>query len=343
MAVAWLSRGAITLTERDPWNGSRYDSSHRGGFYESYFLRGNHPTRPLAFWIRYTVFAPKGDPEAAVGQIWAIWFDGDRKKTVAVRTELPFSECHFAPRGLSVRVGDASLVDGSLNGKAELGGHAISWDLQYTGGGDPLLLLSRERYSSGFPKAKSVVPRPNAVFSGALVVDGVSCPVDGWQGSQNHNWGSRHTDRYAWGQVAGFEEYPDAFLEVATARVRLGPVWSPQFTILVLRQGDREIRINGLMRAMRARAGLDGLDWRFHVEDSKWRIRGRIQADIHDFVGLTYRNPPGGQNYCLNSKIARCELIVERRGKKAFQLTSSHGAAFEILTDQNDHGVPILV
>ena len=34
-------------------------SGHDNGHYESYFLRANHPDRPLAFWIRYTIFAPK--------------------------------------------------------------------------------------------------------------------------------------------------------------------------------------------------------------------------------------------------------------------------------------------
>ena len=44
-------------------------------------------------------------------------------------------------------------------------------------------------------------------------VDGVSHAVDGWVGSQNHNWGRKHTDRYAWGQVAGFDDAPGSFLE----------------------------------------------------------------------------------------------------------------------------------
>jgi hypothetical protein len=48
-----------------------------------------------------------------------------------------------------------------------------------------------------------------------------------WVGSQNHNWGSKHTDRYSWGQVAGFDAHPESFLEVATARLKLGPLWTP--------------------------------------------------------------------------------------------------------------------
>jgi hypothetical protein len=47
----------------------------------------------------------------------------------------------------------------------------------------------RSGSTGGFPKAKALVGTPSAVFEG----------------------GSRHTDRYAWGQVAGFDEDAEAF------------------------------------------------------------------------------------------------------------------------------------
>ena len=59
------------------------------------------------------------------------------------------------------------------------------------------------------------------------------------------------------------------------------------------------------------------------------------------FVGLTYNNPPGGTKTCLNTKLAACELTVERTGQAPRTLTTSHRAAFEILTDRQDHGVLI--
>jgi hypothetical protein len=37
-------------------------------------------------------------------------------------------------------------------------------------------------------------------------------------GDLDHNWASRHTDRCAWGQVAGFDTHPESFLEVATTQ-----------------------------------------------------------------------------------------------------------------------------
>ena len=56
------------MTRPDPLmraqvNWAQYDPSQPGGHYESYYLRGNHPERPLAFWIRYTIFSPAGRPE----------------------------------------------------------------------------------------------------------------------------------------------------------------------------------------------------------------------------------------------------------------------------------------
>jgi hypothetical protein len=75
-------------------------------------------------------------------------------------------------------------------------------------------------------------------------------------------------------------------------------------------------------------------------------VEGRISAPREAFVGLCYRNPPGGVKHCLNTKLAACELTLTHRqtGQKSMTetLTTRHRAAFEILTDDRDHGVPIL-
>jgi len=57
---------------------------------------------------------------------------------------------------------------------------------------------------------------------------------------------------------------------------------------------------------------------------------------------LPYDNPPGGRKTCLNSKIARCQLTVRLPGRPPRTLTSERRAAFELITDQTDHGVPVL-
>jgi hypothetical protein len=333
---------ASEMNDRDHWNGCRFQSGDAGGHYESWFQRANHPDLPLAFWIRYTIFCPKGRPQDAVGELWAVYFDGETRRITAVKQVMPIAECGFASRGLDHHIGNAILNGGMLRGAAQGQGRTIGWDLAYTSPEDPLLLLPERLYTAPFPKAKGLVGSPLAAFSGELMIDGRSIKIDDWIGSQNHNWGSKHTDRYAWGQVAGFDDEPEAFLEVATARVRLGPVWTPRMTLMVLRIDGEELRLNSLPQSIRASAGYDLFSWHFKSASRMGSISGNIEAPADAFVGLPYGNPPGGQKTCLNSKLASCRLTVRRPGSAPRSLVSTHRAAFEILTDRSDHGVPVL-
>jgi hypothetical protein len=198
-----------------------------------------------------------------------------------------------------------------------------------------LYLLPLGLYRGDFPKAKSLVARPSAVFTGSVSVGGRTIDVDGWRGSQNHNWGSRHTDHYAFGQVAGFDNAPDSFLEVATARNRIaGPLWIPAMTPVVLRHGGREYAINSLGRMARAKATMTATGWTFSTGAGGVSITGEITAPPEAFVHLRYRNPPGGLKHCHNTKLARCTLtLVDLPHGVKETLVSEHGALFEILDD----------
>jgi hypothetical protein len=326
---------------RDRWLLDRavYEPGQPGGHYESFYQRANHPERPLAFWIRYTVFAPHGQPSMAVGELWAVAFDGETGRHAVAKREFPIADCEFARDRFDVRVGSATLAPGSLAGSAG----EISGDLRYTGDEPPVLLLPERLYDAGLPKAKSLVPLPLARFTGRYTVGEHEIDVDGWTGSQNHNWGSQHTHRYAFGQVAGFDDAPDTFLEVATAKTRIaGRLVTPWLTTLVLRHDGREHALVSMRRALRARASYGYFHWDFATGDEAVRISGRISADRDAFVGLRYGNPPGGYKYCLNTKIGKAEIVVrDRRSGRRDHLHAQSRALFEILTDDTEHGVPI--
>jgi len=327
-------------------NHTRYQPGQRAGHYESFFLRANHPTRPLAFWIRYTLFSPDRRPQDAVGEMWAVLFDSESGRHVVVKREVPFSQCSFKTTEFGAQIDDARLEPGHLQGTVTSDDHTIAWNLAFSGADQPLFLLPLDLYPAAFPKAKSLVGLPMAVFDGTLSVDGQSIGVKDWVGSQNHNWGQKHTDLYAWGQVAGFDNSPDSFLEVATARLKIGPVWTPFMTPIVLRRQGQEIALNTLWQTIRARASFRCFDWRFRSENEGICLEGRISAPREAFVGLGYRNPPGGVKQCLNTKLAACELTLTRKQAGQTSVTETlithHRAAFEILTDDSDHGVPIL-
>jgi hypothetical protein len=331
-------RGGVT---GDRWvlDHAVYRRGQRAGHYESFYQRANHPDRPLAFWLRYTIFAPADDPSGAIGELWAVAFDGEARQHAVAKQEVPLADCRFAEDRFAVRVGDAELGPGRLTGTAG----DLHWDLRYEGSAAPLLLLPARLYAGGFPKAKSLVPLPSARYSGRYSVAGQPIDVAGWIGSQNHNWGSRHTDRYAFGQVAGFDGHPDSFLEVATAKTTLlGPLATPWATTLVLRHGGVEHSIVSLRRAVRATAGYGYFHWDFATADREVEISGRISAPADAFVALRYRNPPGGIKHCLNTKIASAEVTVRNRATGRVEvLGSAHRALFEILTSDPGHGIPV--
>jgi hypothetical protein len=322
-----MTRPDVLLAAQVNW--AQYDPGQGGGHYESFYLRANDPERPVAFWIRYTIFAPQGRPEQAMGELWAVVFDADTGHTTA-KVEVPFNECVFSPTAFQVRVAGASLDSTGLRGHAG----DIGWDLTYEAAQAPLYLLPPRMYRGGFPKAKSLVPAPLARFTGELTVAGRAIRVDGWTGSQNHNWGSRHTDRYAFGQVAGFDNAPNSFLEVATARNRIGPLWTPPITLLVLRHGGREHALTSIPTGLSATASVGPTSWTFSTRSKAISITGRIEAPADAFVLLEYPNPPGGTKYCLNTKLATCTLdITDHATGGQERLHSAHGALYEVLDD----------
>jgi hypothetical protein len=326
----------------DDFNCARYRTGQAAGHYESYFQRANHPTQPLAFWIRYTIFSPDGRPQDAIGELWAVVFDGDTGSHAVAKTEVPINQCEFSNDRFAVRIADAELAPGFLIGRAGSLSNGITWNLRYEGGAQPVFDLKLARYESSFPKATALVGVPMARFTGTMTLNGETLAIDDWIGSQNHNWGARHTDRYAWGQVCGFDDAPDSFLEVASARLKFGPIWSKLITPLVLRHAGKEYACNSLWQGLRARASYDYFRWRLASNNKLVQIEGEIRAPREAFVGLRYYNPPGGEKYCLNSKIASCALrVTDFATGRTATLRTVNRAAFEILTDDPDHGIDI--
>jgi len=309
-------------------NHARYQGQPEG-FYESFFQRANHPERPLAFWIRYTLFSPKANSQAAIGELWAVFFNGETREHIAVKNEFPLTQCRFGTVAFNVSVGNARLSPGGLSGSIAKGEKEISWDLSFEGESNPLLLLPFKLYTTKLPAAKSLVGLPLARYSGRIKANGESFEINDWIGSQNHNWGTRHTDLYAWGQVAGFDTHPESFLELATARLKIGPFWTPAITPIVLRHNHKEYALNGLFQAVRAYGEFNYFSWRFKSETPQSIIEGSVSAPAEAFVGLQYYNPPGGSKHCLNTKIASCEVIfADKVQGKTDKLETKNRAAF---------------
>jgi hypothetical protein len=298
-----------------------------GGHYESWFVRANHPTRPLAVWVRYTTFRSR-DGLVDEGELWATWFDGER--VVTAYDAVPLDRCSFGPAGLDVRIGDARLVDGQAQGDAQ----DIAWDLVYSDSA-PLPLFDERFYDAPFPKAKQLTLSPTSRVSGTVTVRGETHGLQDWPGCQSHNWGSQHTDLYAWGQVSGFDDDPDTYLECASARLKVGGIPLPVLTPVVLRVGGEDHLLNQPRSWLRNRGRFDHFEWYVESRGRDLRVSAHFSAPRDQFAVLGYRNPPGGVKTCLNSKLARCELTIQRAGSPPETSVSAHRAAFEILGDRD--------
>ena len=320
-------------------NFSRYNPNSGRGFYESYFIRANHPKDPKAFWIRYTLFSPKSKPKEGIGELWAIYFDG--AEIFSSKTELPWSQCQFPRKQFSVQIGDSYINNVVAKGQS----NHLQWDINYSSEQPPLFLLPLSMYTAPFPKAKSIVSQPFAVFSGSINISNKQFLIDNWLGSQNHNWGQKHTDFYAWGQVAGFDNSPATFLEIVTAKLVVGGIDTPFITLMVLRHEGSTYQLNTTACWLRNKGSFDYFQWDFECMTQQIVVKGQIKASKDAFIGLKYKNPIGGFKNCLNSKLASCSLEINETKATGMPqaLYTQHRCAFEILTNEGKehHGIHI--
>lgn len=322
----------------DP-EGARFRLGEARGHHETWSVRGKHPTRPLAFTIRYTIVSPANRPQDASAELFAISYDGERSSHVIAREKHPLAEAILPTSGLGVQIGSARIQHDHASGSARRrlapssdGVVALGWELAFRGGGDPLLLLPERFYEAKFPRSKTVAIRPGLSLSGELRIGSERIDVAGWRGSLNHSWGVRHTDRYAWGQVIGFDEAHDTIFQLATARVALGPLLSPKMTPMVLRHRGREHRLNALRKVF-GRARLRGLRWAFKARGPNLKLRGIIHASPLDVVTMRFDDPAGGDKLCVATRLASCELEVTT-AEGVEHLRTGSGADFELMVDR---------
>ena len=321
-------------------NNARFNPNLTNGFYESFFIRANHPLKKQAFWIRYTVFASGSDPDNRFAELWFAFFDEDRKYMGKEYFDL--FDCSFPRKYFDIHLG-ANILN-SVHSSGICLGH--SWDLNFQCKEEPLFFLPLNLYYGGFPKAKSIVSQPQAVFNGVVnVAEGHKFEIKDWKGSQNHNWGTAHTDHYAWGQVAAFDNAPSTFMELISAKLKIGPFNSPFITIMVLRHNGIEHRFNTPDKWLMNKGAFTYFEWSFSCENAQIKVEGTIKASKEDFVGFNYFNPSGGTKDCLNSKLASCSIKISHKDNNvvAEYLYSKHACAFEILTNESieEHGIEI--
>lgn len=338
------------LTQNEKDNLVRWNPGSPLGHVESFFLKANHPDEKRAFWIKFTIFSRPGEPAGAVGDVWGIVFNAETHEHVALRNQFPIDDCALGREQPLIEMGPSRFEPGRTRGRLELDGQSLEWDLAFDTAGEPFHHFPNEKlYKTRLPKSKAVSPYPDSLFSGRMVLNGEEIRVQGWPGMQGHNWGEKHTDRYAWGHCNLFEGNPkDTFFEGFSGRVKMGGILIPPVTRVFLRLEGKDYPLLSTKGTFWPPATIRYDHWEFQAEGGGYQLRGRLEADKQDMVGLHYKNPTGPLTHCLNSKLARCELSLYRLDGKArelvHRLVSPHGAALEVAVPEGEsHGVRMTV
>ncbi|MFV9632947.1 hypothetical protein [Mycobacterium neumannii] len=310
-------------------------------YYESRYIRANHPDLPQALWLRETLLLPTAG--VAVADVWVMVFDPDGAGNRALKEPYPIESADYRYEDWTARIAATVLDDRSAEGVVTGGHRSGRWDLRITPGDEaPVRLLTDRAYAARFPTAKTTVRHPLARFDGLLELDDVRLVLDGWAGSVNHNWGTRHTPSYAYGQVCGFDDAPETTLEIVTARAAFGPVLLPGVTLFVFRHAGQELAVRSIRGSLQTHGQYSPFTWTFGGRVADQMIEGEIVTQPSDVIGLTYTDTDGATKYCYNSAIASCRIQVAGKAFERAELTANRRAMFEILTNDRHEAVPLL-
>jgi hypothetical protein len=277
---------------------------------------------PRAIWIRHTSHRAAG-AEHGSAALWCTVFDPTAGGPAAVKQSLR----EFSP---GFRAGPEMF-----RGEARARGRMAEWDLSLSGAGGSLRHLRPSvLYRLPLPKTKLEAPVPDGVARGRVVLDGVLVDVVGWRATVGHNWGREHAERWVWLHAAGFEDEPDAWLELAIARVRVGGALSPWIANGAVFVGGARFRLGGLTHVpgVRVVAGPGRLE--AIVPGERLEIRVAVHADLDQTVGFRYAgvgaDPVAEEREVLHAGLAEVRLGVRRPGRSSAELLTAAGGAYEL-------------
>jgi hypothetical protein len=234
----------------------------------------------------------------------------------------------------------------AFRGAAQAGGHAAEWELALAGEEPPVRPLRPALlYRTRLPRTKTEAPLPDGIATGRVTFDGRRVEVAGWRATVGHNWGSEHAERWVWLHAAGFEDEPDAWLELALARVRVGGALLPWVANGALALFGERLRLGGLGHVPGVRVA--ALPGRLEaiVPGERVEVRVAVNADLDQVVGFRYAglgaDPVAGEREVLHAGIAGVRLRARRPGRNSAELYSPAGGGYELGGRAFTHRVPL--
>lgn len=320
--------GASTTTFPAQWPGA----SPGAGMYESFYMRAASPDEEVGVWIRYTVQkAPDRPPKAS---IWFTMFDNRNGSPVARKTTVERIGL-ASPHDRWISIGSSSMGPDRIVGEA---GDA-RWSLRVTDAVPGLHHLERDwLYRTGIPKTKPESPAPFARFGGEIEVGDRKYTLDRWPGMLGHNWGSEHAWTWVWLSGAGFEEDPDAWIDLAMGRVKIGGRVTPWVVNGAIAVDGERHRVGGMLRRGAQIVALPGKTMMSLPAAGGSRIELEARAPIGASVAWHYGSPDGHIHDVLNCSLAPLEIkFTDGDGSRT--LTTNHGGTYELGLPERQDGL----
>ncbi len=281
-------------------NQPRWDGRKRG-HYEVWYLTLTDRATGAAFWIRYTLEAPKDPAHAPYARLWFTSFDDDADGGgVAVHQDVPIAEYDAASSGpFQVTMGGAQLHHGKAEGAI---GDDIRWSLSWTPSPTTHYHLPTIAYSVPITSTTVLSPTPSAIFEGVVECGGRTYEVSGAPGCQTHLWGRKHAETWAWARSSAWDGGEDAFFEGIAGRVKRFGFLLPPLTVVTVRLGDEHFHLNTLRQARRTASDWTTGRWEFKGAGKTVRIEGEVTHPPADLVLAHYHDPDGEDSFCHNSE-----------------------------------------
>jgi hypothetical protein len=306
-----------------------------GGHYESYFVKGHHPSEPKAFWLRHTIHQRPGEPQTA--SVWLTLFDAGAERPVTAGKHTVSGP--VVPAGGYVGIDGSELRPGGGRGELRSPTLDAGWDFEFSGEQPEQRHLPYDwMYEAGIPRTKSATPHPGVTFSGRVG----PFDVGGWVGLVSHNWGAEHAERWIWMHGGTFRDRDaSTWLELVFGRIRLGPWTVPWIGNGALSLDGERHRLGGLDRIRSTLVDERPTGTRFVITGEDLRVEGSIFAPAERFVCWRYADPEGPEHHSAHSSIADLRVQVRRAGAEPVVLEAPGAGSYELGMRETDHGLEL--
>lgn len=192
-------------------------TTHKKPFYETYYLKINHPCGDWALWLQYSLYTLPQKP-SGVAEILATFTDKAGKK-IMVKEIFDLEEYDIVHSHQLIAVGNSWLSLAEAVGSARENKQSIHWELCFE---DPVIcarLFPRESlYTLPLLKTKFVQPRMLGFVSGNIYINGFKLELKRFRIHQGHAYGPKPVKNSAWANCIDFDEDSEAFFEMLSTK-----------------------------------------------------------------------------------------------------------------------------